>query len=56
MIKKGVEYFKTYNAANVICRNLIATYPEARVVYYGLGHAVQYELSGAYYPEKEVSK
>lgn len=52
-IHKGVAYFHTWMDAWQIRKKLKAQYPEANVVAYTRGYAVQYRISGPYYPELE---
>lgn len=47
---KGVNYYVTYDGARVIRDRLP---PGARIVEYTRGWAVQYRISGPYYPEEE---
>jgi superfamily II DNA helicase RecQ len=47
--KKGIIYFKRWRDAERIEKVLRKTHPEARIVEYGLGHAVQFKKSGDYY-------
>ena len=51
-ISKGIYYYD-YQTAKVVAEKLKHLYPEARVVEYELGFAVQYRISGPYYPELE---
>ena len=46
-----VTYFPTYALAVEVCGRVREYYPEARVVRYARGWAVQYYKSGPYYPE-----
>ena len=49
---KNVRYYVTYTAARSVAASLRRNgYPMARVVEYIRGHAIQYRISGAYYPE-----
>jgi len=52
-IKKSVYYYEDRKIAEKIVRDLRVNYPEARVVEYDLGFAVQYRISGPYFPELE---
>ena len=45
---KGITYFRAYSDAAAIAERV-----SGRVVNYQRGHAVQYWLSGPYYPEHE---
>jgi hypothetical protein len=63
-LHKGIAYFTERESARVICAEIIGRkahpldigtqYPQARVVEYDRGFAVQYRLSGPYYPELET--
>lgn len=53
---KGVAYFSKQGDAEEVLKTLLPGYPEARIVEYQRGFAVQYRKSGAYYPEKELEK
>ena len=57
-------YFEHRETARVVSCELLGRkaadsvgtlYPEARIVSYGLGYAVQYRRSGPYYPELEAA-
>lgn len=50
---KGVAYFDTWQAAAEIRGQVKALHPSARVVPYIRGYAVQYRISGPYFPELE---
>lgn len=52
-IRKGVYYYKRYETALALVNELQNEYPDSRVVHYELGYAVQYRISGPYYPELE---
>ena len=51
---KNTDYFRNYSMAAEIRDQLQdGEWPNARVVEYQRGFAVQYYLSGPYYPERE---
>ena len=50
--KKGINYYSDWHKARDIA-NSLKGFPAARVVDYELGAAVQYYISGPYYPELE---
>jgi hypothetical protein len=52
-IRTGIYYYKRYETAQELVKELKEEYPDARVVYYELGYAVQYRISGPYFPELE---
>jgi len=49
--RKGVDYYETASDAQKVRNHILPQYPEARVVRYELGWAVQLYKSGPYYPE-----
>ena len=49
--RKGVAYFDTRDEANKVRDIVRRDHPDARVVEYDLGYAVQYRRSGPYVPE-----
>ena len=55
-IKKGIYYYEDRKIAEKVVNDIKKNYPESRVVEYGLGFAVQYRISGPYYPELENVK
>lgn len=52
-VHRGVAYFATYGRAEECRGRVSVSNPEARIVLYELGYAVQYRISGPYYPELE---
>jgi hypothetical protein len=46
-----VNYYKDYNDARKVLEHVATEHPEARIVGYGLGYAVQFQKSGAYFPD-----
>ena len=50
MINVKTKYYLTYKHADRCCNGLLHDYPNARIVEYIKGFAVQYYLSGPYYP------
>ncbi len=50
--RKGILYYPTFDAADNIANTLQADHPSVRVVEYETGFAVQYSVSGPYYPER----
>jgi len=50
MTKNNVKYYPSFKHARRCRNSLAAEYPNSRVVEYQLGWAVQYYLSGPYYP------
>jgi hypothetical protein len=52
-IKNGIYYYKNYNTARQLVKELKEEYPEARIVQYLPGYAVQYRKGGPYFPELE---
>lgn len=51
IMRKGIAYFSTYEGAALVRDRLAAKYPDARIVSFQIGDAVQYYKSGPYYPE-----
>jgi len=49
--RRGINYYSTCAEALEVRDTLTPEYPDARVVEYDLGWAVQYDFSGPYYPE-----
>lgn len=47
-VRKGVCYWPTFQEARDVRDRVKAEHPEARVVHYGLGWAVQLRVSGPY--------
>lgn len=47
--RKGIAYFQSFEQAREISKRL----PGSRVVVYQLGYAIQYRISGPYFPELE---
>ena len=52
-LKKSVMCYEDINNAIERMHLLKPEYPEARVVCYTPGYAVQYRISGPYYPQLE---
>lgn len=50
-IHKGTAYFPSYAAAHTVMRHRV---PTGRIVEYDRGYAIQYWISGPYYPEHEM--
>ncbi len=48
---KGTAYFPSYAAARTVRDARL--YPAARIIEYEIGYAIQYWISGPYYPEHE---
>ena len=49
---RKVRYYMHYTAARLVAESLQRNgHPMARVVEYTRGHAIQYRISGTYYPE-----
>lgn len=48
--KSGVTYFQEFSDAREIKNSLYNMYKGVRLVKYGLGWAIQYSISGPYYP------
>lgn len=51
--KNGVRYFGTYEEAKATEKRLLPEYPGAHIVSYTSGYAVQYYISGPYFPQRE---
>jgi hypothetical protein len=51
-MRKGVAYLP-FKEARAILDGVLARHPEARTVAYTRGYAVQYRVSGPYWPELE---
>jgi hypothetical protein len=52
-VYKNVAYFPDQESADALVGRLVAKHPDARTVAYTRGFAVQYRISGPYYPELE---
>ena len=52
--RKGIDYYETAGDAQKVRNHILPQYPEARVVRYELGWAVQLYKSGPYYPEPAI--
>jgi len=48
-VYRNTFYFASYADAERVCNNLKQTYPEARIVEYERGYAIQREKSGPYW-------
>jgi hypothetical protein len=51
VVSKGVYYYKDYKEARAILYDLKKQFPDARIVGYQKGWAIQYYVSGPYWPE-----
>jgi hypothetical protein len=50
--RKGILYYHLYQDAESILTSVQAEFPHARIVEHKVGYAIQYYLSGPYYPER----
>lgn len=48
---KGVAYYPSYIGARAVRDKFV---PDGRLISYGLGWAIQYRISGPYYPENRL--
>ena len=52
--RKGISYYLDPKDADIVVESLRFHHPGVRAVPYDLGWAVQYRISGPYYPELET--
>lgn len=53
-LHKGIGYFQEYTWAQTKQDELKGIWPDVRIVSYQRGYAVQYYISGPYYPQCEI--
>lgn len=49
--EEGINYYSAQDTAQGVLDSIIDKYPDARIVSYERGLAIQYHKSGPYYPE-----